>query len=443
MNICFYLPPFRDRDFWPMARTLLSLGHSVFYGIKPDSSFAEIEARDRERPFDLVISSDQASRDPAGGHLHDRLATRPPLLEVVFNGLVEISENHRGADGSFAHLAEKRIRLGLMDPDLLRLSTHVGVPHPLLLPYGIPRFSIVDPGFFVWRLGRRARGVIEPSEANGERLTQRLTNRLTHRLRGYSAKQKSMDIVFLGECNFAKNRELLESIRARFFARRTFEELSTLDDEARAMTTIPPTIELTKRVAERLDAGDEAAARLGVALLVDHFVHQMRTGRRLHYLRELQASLGRHLCLYGDDFRRFGLDARSTSHGATEMKYLRSKIGIDFGSNSFAASLYTRSVRIIYSDAALVQLRQPDADSIFGSLVSQMTFRDGAEMADLLSTLLRSDARRRSLLAAEQALAAGVGGMEQTLTAALSEMVASQPGDSSREPLATSLIDRG
>ena len=63
MSICFYIDPFRDIDFWPIARTALAEGHDIYYVLSNKTSKIEVVTQDRRTPFDLVVSSDCVSLD--------------------------------------------------------------------------------------------------------------------------------------------------------------------------------------------------------------------------------------------------------------------------------------------------------------------------------------------------------------------------------------------
>ena len=419
MNICFHIHPFRDRDFWPMARTALAASHTLYYGIVGRTSFPEIIAQDGKVPFDLVISADRVSFESPGDPLHLRLKKKPPLLEVIFNGLIEIVEGHRGRNGGFDHLEEQRITLGIMDPELLSVCAAIGLRHTVLVPYGVPRFRFAQPDFFIRRLARRAYGVLTPADLQREKGRYRFLSQILHRLAGNATKRKSVDMVFLGECKLATNPPLLESIRARYFPGQSPAWLATLDGRARAeFDASPPRTagDVAMLTGDFLKSvQDHPQTRIGKALIAEHILHQFRTARRLRYVRHLQAAFGRRFWLYGDDFRRLGLDARPSSHDATETKFLRAKIAMDFGSNSYAASLYTRPVRIIYCDALLLQLRQPDARDVFGKLASEMTFSSPEEMVALVSSFLNARHLRESTSAALRELGTTAVGMDHAL----------------------------
>src|SRR5262245_4931029 len=135
MHICFYIHPFRDRDFWPIARTALAAGHDIYYEYAGRAPVEEVLAEDRRRPFDLLVSADRVSVDETGRYLNTRFQNNPPLLEIIFNGLIEIASNYRGPNGGFKQLEEHRVTLGVMDPRLLTACRSIGAQCTLYVPY--------------------------------------------------------------------------------------------------------------------------------------------------------------------------------------------------------------------------------------------------------------------------------------------------------------------
>ncbi len=410
MDLCFRLPPFRDRDLWPLARTALLRGHRVYYSIAGKGGLRALVAQDRRTPFDLVVSAEGALPEEDCA----RLRKKPRRVELIFNGLIEIAGRFlpprpRPGEGT---------TLALMDRALCSATRQLGFERSVFLPYGVVPFRYAEPGYYPRRLGRRASGWLVPEDL--ARPPGALA-RLGARFAGQFPRARRHDVVFLGECKLGPRPELLSGIRSRFLVSTPQGEVEAIERRMRSLLQapqLPAAATFERELARALDSlpGD-APARTAKALLGEHYQHQYRTARRLHLVRGLKAALGARFRLYGDDFRALGVDAAPTSHGATEAKYLSAKIALDFGSNSYDTTLYTRSVRIVACESLLLQLRQPDASAALGGVAPLMTFETADAMLERVEHFLASPQRRTDTSAALSARASSGAGMDHAVKA--------------------------
>ena len=95
---------------------------------------------------------------------------------------------------------------------------------------------------------------------------------------------------------------------------------------------------------------------------------------------------------------------------------------MDFGSNSYGTTLYTRSVRAIFCDTVLLQLKQSDAEEILGPMTPELTFSSPEEMIAKTSSVLRSRERRDSIRTTLRALSSSKGGMDRALSVVLADL---------------------
>lgn len=404
MKVLFYVPPFRDRDFWPIARSALTAGHDVYYVLVGQTSAEDVIEADRRLGFDLVFSEDRAARLSDGNWLNMRLTRQPALIEVVVNDLAEIAIEMGDADGSFSSLTRNRVCVGAMDRDLLDTARAFGVP-VVWLPYGVLSVQLTDATYFAATGGQRRFGEIHAGDFTS--------------IPGAEVCERTTDVVFMGECKPGPNRPLFDYLVTHCFPSTTMDELLAADGPIRGQIAIDaepydvrpgPIADAVRRHGPTVP--DDDLGRMGFALLKEHYEEQVRVMRRLAYLRRLTRELGDRLALYGDDFIALGLPARPTDHESNERKYLRSKIGIDFGCTAYECSLDHRPTRILSCGSVVLQFRRGDSVGFYGGLTERMTFDSPHDLVSKIEHVLGSADAARSLLSAEQDLGATACGMD-------------------------------
>ena len=431
MNILFYVHGFRDRDFWPIARSVVRAGHQIYYSIAHRAGLKSVVGADRVLNFDLVISSDKMTKMPDGVFVNRILTKRPPLLELILNDLAEIVTEYGGDDHSFSTLRQNKVTLGCLDRDLLESATAVGVPSAVYLQYGVQPLAIADAGYFPRRRGRRIFGKICPDDLAAPRVIDRALSRLAHTLLGYGHRRRTTDVVFLGECSLGPDPVVLEYIGTHFLNGATLTSLLATDalirEELAASVTEPPIYEstavLTALTRHLPPCREGHMGKIGFLLMKEHYESQFRAARRLAYVRHLSTALGNRFHLYGDHFIKHGLPARPSDHKSTEHKYLGSKISIDFGSMTYGSSLDTRPTRIISCESLLLQLRRNDAGNVYGELADKMTYTSRDEMLAMVDSYLASPAATMSTVLEERALSTTSCGMD----AIVGEFMATKP----------------
>jgi hypothetical protein len=432
MNILFYVHHCRDRDFWPIARSVVNAGHPVYYALAEDVPFDPIIAADQRLAFDLVVSCDRVTRRRDGARLNMMLVKKPALVEVVVNDLLEVVMDVGKGDGSFSNLEQDRVCVGVLDPCLLETSRAAGVPSVACLPYGVLPHQITEAAYFVRRRGKRVFGEIYPDDLTAIRPVDWFRARREHASEGYVSRRRSTDVVFLGECRLGPDTTFLHYVATNFFRPVTGEALVASDARIRQELAIgtsshPPALAAVGPALRHLPLDPQGRlARIGFLLMKDHYEQKVRVARRLALVRRLIAVLGSRFELYGDHFIEHGLPARPTDHYSNEQKYLQSKISVDFGSHSYDCSLDHRPSRIISCGSLLLQFRRPDAGAWFGGLMPRMTFENGDEMIASIDHYLSSPSAAVSTTRAQRALAAKACGMD----AIVNEFLATKPWSS-------------
>lgn len=420
MNVLFYVHWFRDRDFWPIARCVVSAGNTVYYAICQHVTPERVIAADRKLNFELVISSDECARMPDRSFLNMALAKKPALFELAFDDLRDIINLYADDDASFSGLQRNRVYLGVMDRDLLDSAKVIGVPDVVYFPYGVPPIAMADPAYFVRKSGKRVFGEINPNDLTSTRRLDGLLSRLAHACEGYARRRRSTDVVFLGECAIGPDTTRLELVSTRFLKGVTLASLLATDARireelmAQAGSSTCDTEEtlvecaLTQHPLSR----EGVLGEIGFLLLKEYYEQQVRAIRRLAYVRHLAGALGSRFELYGDHFVQRGLRAHPSNHNATEQKYLGSKISVDFGSVSYGCSQDTRPARIISCESLLLQLRRKDSGVVYEALSKKMTFGSPDEMLTMANSYLMCDEVAMSTALEERALCSAACGMD-------------------------------
>lgn len=421
MNVLFYVHWFRDRDFWPIARCVINAGNTVYYVTHPHVTHERVIEADRKIHFDLVISSDECARMSDGAFLNTALSKKPPLFELAFDDLRDITFRYAGDDDSFSGLQQNKVYLGVMDRDLLEAARTIGVSDVVYFPYGVPPLAMTDHAYFARRLGRRMFGEIHTGDLTAVHRLDRFLSSVAHTCQGYKHRYRSTDVVFLGECAIGPDATRMEYVCRRFLKDVSLASLMVSDalvrEEllARAECSTFETEEIIVEcaLARHLPLPREGRlAKIGFLLLKEYYEQQVRAIRRLAYVRYLARALGSRFQLYGDHFRRRGLWAHPSDHKSTEQKYLRAKISIDFGSVSYGCCQDTRPARIISCESLLLQLRRKDSDAVYGALSKKMTFCSRDEMLAMVNSYLTSAEAAMATALEEHALGSAACGMD-------------------------------
>ncbi|HEX4458543.1 MAG TPA: hypothetical protein VIA18_11270 [Polyangia bacterium] len=419
-RILVYTHTHRDRDCWPIASALRDLGHSVYYALHDQPTPAQLARLCHEAAFDLVLTSDRLLRSDIDDRYFLELSYRPRIYELIFNGLLEICEYYGRRDVD-RRLEQQNAALLVMDAGLQSTLRAIGIERASYLRYCIPERTILDPAYYATRAGLRQYGWISPREHSAVRsAAEHALARVELRRRGLFARPKTFDVLFLGECAYGFDAKQIHDLSVTYLD--AFDESALLAVCHAFERDFPALVELD--IAAAFAARDRLTRPLslgqpGLALFEDYLIVQFRRYRRLQMLRSLAAQLGPRLVLFGDQLAQLGLPARKTDHRHTDRHYLRAKIAIDFGSNIYDSTLYTRPAQIIASHACLLQLAQPDCDLVLGRDREATTFATRAELFDRVDAGLADDAGRDELMHAQRRLAFTTADWHRELTRTL------------------------
>ena len=110
--------------------------------------------------------------------------------------------------------------------------------------------------------------------------------------------------------------------------------------------------------------------------------------KRLEFVTILKKNFGSNFHLYGPDWANWGLDCFPVDKAADDDKYRNAFISVDFGSTLVDTSIYQRTQQILSSGGRLLQLRQTDADEVFGPFVDLVSFESAEDLLGKLGMAL-------------------------------------------------------
>lgn len=419
-RILVYTHPHRDRDFWPLVQALRGLGHEVYYTLSQRLSPAEVLRLCGEFAFDRVLTSDRLLGSDLAGRYFLELPHRPRIHELLFNGLQDICEYYGSRDVD-PRLGRENASLLVMDEGLKTTLRELGIARAERLQYCVSKHTITSPRYYETRGGLRYFGWISPHErSRARRAVELALARLDNVRRGKYPRAKTFDVLFLGECGYGFDARRIHELSTQHLG--GFDEHALLQ-ACRSFERDFPTL-FERPIREAFASRDQAARALpsvqpGRALFLDYMIVQFRRYRRLQMLKRLALHLGPRLVLFGDQLASIGLPARKTDHEHSDRHYLSAKIAVDFGSNLYDSTLYTRPAQIIASRACLLQLRQADSRAVLGADEEQMTFVTMDDMAARIDACLASDSQRESLMHAQRRLAWTSGDWDRQLEQAV------------------------
>jgi hypothetical protein len=419
-RILVYTHSHRDRDCWPLVRALRGLGHEVYYALRNQLAPARVGGLCREAAFDLIVTSDRLLRSDEAGRYFLELPYQPRIYELIFNGLQEICDFY-GSHEVDRRLERENASLLVMDEGLRATLGEIGIHRAEHLQYCISKRSILSPRYYETRVGLRYFGWISPRERAPSWLAvERTLARLDQLRRGRFARRRTFDVLFLGECGYGFDPKQIHELSRSYLD--SFDEALLLQLCRRFEREFPQL--LGRPIAEAVALRDRLAQSLalpqpGLALFKDYLIVQFRRYRRLQMLKRLSSHLGSRLVLFGDQLAQLGLPARNTDHAHADRHYLNAKVAVDFGSNIYDSTLYTRPAQIIASGACLLQLEQADGDAVLGADRARMTFATLDEMTGRMDACLAADSYREELTQAQRLLAWTTGDWDQQLERAV------------------------
>ena len=385
-----------------MVDALADAGHDVFYEWSTRRGRRHLDAVVQQVEFDLLLTGDGvlASNDATG-----MLPGTPRRLDYVFNDIDEVVQE-RGRLDLDATLERERAWLVTMDRGVQRTLEGRGTRRVLHVPFALPTRSVSSGAYYRTRFGLRRFGWQRdrrPVDIPFARLRQAAS--------GFLPRERTTELVFLGECEYGMTdtmlREMAERVRGALSPATSNDVIRAFDAQLPSLAALG--VDRAAALADEMlrdtvgDLMEDPLHATGLTVFRARLLAQFRAYRRLELVRTLVRHFGPRFVLVGDHFRRFGLPALPNDFRGASRRYWRSRVAVDFGSNSFDCSIHPRVARVVACGACVVQREQADAE-VWRDATGCRTFTTADEMVHRIERVLGDDSLRETLVTQQFAL---------------------------------------